>query len=179
LSESDEVKQWEQQEARRDQIDYDFRQKLASVNRKIRNTSENVPKVEHVLAFLQVNELKKKAKEAPLKDDRLQAKRLLTVVRIQHGFYLARSFKEYGDFARLALCYSVAAEIDPDQPNLWYGLARAQALLGEKEKAMESLRKAVDHGFKDADKMANDFDLRSLQEEKEFKKILERLKKQT
>src|SRR6185295_10147426 len=81
LSESDEVKQWEQQELRRDQFDYDFRQKLASVNRTIRNTSENVPKVEHVLAFLQVDELKKRAKEAPLKEDRLQAQRLLTVVR--------------------------------------------------------------------------------------------------
>jgi tetratricopeptide (TPR) repeat protein len=123
--------------------------------------------------------LKKKAKEAPLKEDRLQAQRLLTVVRIQHGFYLARSFKEYGDFARLALCYSVAAAIDPDQPNVWYGLARAQAQMGEKEQAMESLRKAVDHGFKDADKLANDFDLRSLQDEKQFKKIIERLRKQS
>lgn len=179
LSDSDEVKQWEQQEVRRDQIDYDFRQKLASVNKSIRNTSGNVPKLEHVLEFLQVADLKKKAKDAPLKEDRLQAQRLLTVVRIQHGFYLARGFREYGDFARLALCYSVAAEIDPDQPNLWYGLARAQAQMGEKEKAMESLRKAVDHGFKDADKMANDFDLRSLQDEKQFKKMLERLKKQT
>jgi tetratricopeptide (TPR) repeat protein len=179
LSESDEVKQWEQQELRRDQIDHDFRQKLASVNKSIRNTSGNVPKLEDVLAFLQIADLKKKAKDAPLKEDRLQAQRLLTVVRIQHGFYLARSFKEYGDYARLALCYSVSAEIDPDQPNIWYGLGRAQAQLGEKEKAMDSLRKAVDHGFKDADKMANDFDLRSLQDEKQFKKILERLKKQT
>jgi tetratricopeptide (TPR) repeat protein len=179
LSESDEVKQWEQQEARRDQIDHDFRQKLASVNRRIRNTSENVPKLEDVLEFLQVADLKKKAKEAQLKEDRLQAQRLLTVVRIQHGFYLARSFKEYGDYARLALCYSVAAAIDPDQPNLWYGLARAQAQMGEKEKAMDSLRKAVDHGFKDADKLTNDFDLRSLQDEKQFKRMLERLRKQS
>jgi predicted esterase len=179
LSESNEVKLWEQQEARRDQFDNDFRQKLASVNRSIRNTSGNVPKVEHVLEFLQIANLKKKAKEAPLKEDRLQAQRLLTVVRIQHGFYLARSFKEYGDFARLALCYSVSSEIDPDQPYVWYGLARAQAQMGEKEKAMESLRKAVDHGFKDADKLANDFDLRSLQEEKQFKKMIERLRKQS
>jgi tetratricopeptide (TPR) repeat protein len=179
LFDSEEVKKWQQEEVRRDQIDYDFRQKLASVNKSIRNTSGNVPKLEHVLAFLQVDELKKKAKEAPLKEDRLQAQRLLTVVAIQHGFYLARGFREYGDFERLALCYSVAVEIHPDEPYLWYGLARAQAQLGEKEKAMESLKKAVDHGFKDADKIANDFDLRSLQDEKQFKKILERLKKQT
>ena len=179
LFDSEEVKKWQQEELRRDQIDSDFRKKLASVNRSIRNTSGNVPKLELVLEFLQVAELKKKAKEAPLKEDRLQAQRLLTVVRIQHGFYLARGFHEYGDFARLALCYSVAAEIDPDQPYLWYGLARAQAQLGEKEKAIESLKKAVDHGFKDAEKMANDFDLRSLQDDKQFKKILERLKKQT
>jgi hypothetical protein len=33
-------------------------------------------------------------------------------------------------------------------------LAGAQALSGEKEKAMESLKKAVDRGFKDADKKA-------------------------
>ncbi len=179
LFDSEQVKQWQQEEVRRDQIDNDFRQKLASVNRSIRNTSGNVPKLEHVLEFLQVVGLKKKAKEAPLKEDRLQVQRLLTVVRIQHGFYLARGFREYGDFERLALCYSVAVEIDPDEPYLWYGLARAQAQLGEKEKAMESLKKAVDHGFKDADKIANDFDLRSLQDEKQFKKILERLKKQT
>lgn len=179
LSESEQVKQWQQEEVRRDQIDYDFRQKLASVNRSIRNTSGKVPKLENVLEFLQVAELKRKAKEAPLKEDRLQAQRLLTVVAIQHGFYLARGFREYGDFERLALCYSVAAEIHPDEPYLWYGLARAQAQLGEKDKAMESLKKAVDHGFNDADKIANDFDLRSLQDEKQFKKILERLKKQT
>ncbi|MCI0447912.1 hypothetical protein L0152_32435, partial [bacterium] len=82
LFESEQVKKWQQEEARRDQIDSDFRQKLASVNRSIRNTSDKVPKLQNVLEFLQVAELKKKAKEASLKEDRLQAQRLLTVVAI-------------------------------------------------------------------------------------------------
>jgi predicted esterase len=174
---SEEVKLWQQEETQRDQLDAQFRQKLQSVNQSLRDSSKNVPKLETVLAFLEIQSLKKKAAEAPSKYDRLQAQRLLEVVAVQHGFYLARGFREYGDYPRAALTLSVAAEIHPEEPLLWYKLAAAQAQMGQKENALSSLKKAVDHGFKDAEKLENDFDFISIRDEKQFKKIMEQLKK--
>ena len=45
--------------------------------------------------------------------------------------------------------------------------------MGNKDNALSSLKKAVEHGFKDAEKLENDFDLKSIRDEKQFKKILE------
>jgi predicted esterase len=174
---SEEEKKWQQEEAQRDQQDVEFRQKLQSLNQSLRDSSKNVPRLETVLAFLEIPALQKKAKEAPLKDDRLEAQRLLEVVAVQHGFYLARGFREYGDYPRAALTLSVAAEIHPEEPLLWYKLAAAQAQMNEKENALASLKKAVDHGFKDAEKLENDFDFKSVRDEKQFKKVLEEVKK--
>jgi tetratricopeptide (TPR) repeat protein len=177
LNASEEIKRWQQEETQRDQLDAQFRQKLQSVNESLRDSSKNVPKLETVLAFLDIPSLKKKAKEAPSKYDRLQAQRLLEVVAVQHGFYLARSFREYGDYPRAALTLSVAAEIHPEEPMIWYKLAAAQAQIGNKNDALSSLKKAVEHGFKDAEKLENDFDFKSIRDEKQFKKILEEIKK--
>jgi hypothetical protein len=174
---SDEVKRWQQEEVQRDQLDAQFRQKLQSLNQSLRDSAKNIPKLETVLAFLDIPSLKKKAKDAPSKYDRLQAQRLLEVVAVQHGFYLARSFREYGDYPRTALTLSVAAEIHPEEPLVWYKLAAAQVQMGDKNDALSSLKKAVDHGFKDAQKLENDFDFKSIRDEKPFKKIMEQLKK--
>jgi tetratricopeptide (TPR) repeat protein len=133
--------------------------------------------LETVLAFLEIQSLKKKAAEAPSKYDRLHAQRLLEVVAVQHGFYLARGFREYGDYPRAALTLSVAAEIHPEEPLLWYKLAAAQAQMGQKENALSSLKKAIEHGFNDSEKLENDFDFKSIRDEKQFKKILEEVKK--
>jgi predicted esterase len=177
LNASEEMKRWQQEETQRDQLDAQFRQKLQSVNQSLRDAAKNVPKLETVLAFLDIPALKNKAKEAPSKYDRLQAQRLLEVVAVQHGFYLARSFREYGDYRRAALTLSVAAEIHPEEPMIWYKLAAAQAQMGDKQNALSSLKTAVDHGFKDADKLENDFDFKSLKDEKQFQKIVEQIKK--
>jgi predicted esterase len=174
---TEEVKRWQKEETQRDQIDGQFHQKLLSVNQSLRDSSKKIPKLETVLAFLEIPALKKKATEAPSKDDRLHAQRLLEVVSVQQGFYLARGFREYGDYPRAALTLSVAAEIHPEEPFLWYRLAAAQAQMGEKDNALSSLKKAVEYGFKDAEKLENDFDLKSLRDEKQFKKILEEVKK--
>ncbi len=57
-----------------------------------------------------------------------------------------------------------------------YNVACGYALLGEKDKALEWLEKAVDMGWKDAAHLEKDSDLDSLREEAGFKKLLGRLK---
>jgi tetratricopeptide (TPR) repeat protein len=84
---------------------------------------------------------------------------------------------EYGDYARAELTFSVAAQIHPEDPWRWYLVARPQTQLGQKEKALESLQKAVQQGFDDSERMASDHDLKPLHQEKQFQKLLEATKK--
>ncbi|HSE40946.1 MAG TPA: tetratricopeptide repeat protein, partial [Acidobacteriota bacterium] len=177
LNADEKVQKMHKAESQRDLLDQQFRQKLASVNKSIQDSSKPVPTKEKVFAFLEIESLKKTAKEAPSKEERLHAQRLLELVCVQHGFYMARNFMEYGDYTRAELMFSVAAEIHPEEPWYWYSLARAQTQLGQKEIALKSLERAVKQGFDDSEKLANDFDLKPLHEEKQFKKLVEETKK--
>ncbi|MCX7703243.1 MAG: tetratricopeptide repeat protein [Planctomycetota bacterium] len=66
-------------------------------------------------------------------------------------------------------------EILASEPNDYiahYNIACAYARLGKKETAIEHLRKAVECGFSDLEKIKEDPDLESLREMEEFKKIV-------
>jgi hypothetical protein len=84
---------------------------------------------------------------------------------------------EYGDYPRAELTLSVVTHIHPEDPWVWYLLARPQAQLGKKEKALESLETAVKQGFDNSERFSSDFYLKPLHEEKQFKKLLEATKK--
>ncbi len=62
-----------------------------------------------------------------------------------------------------------------DDPMVWYNLACSQALLRMSLPAMESLKRAVELGYDDAEWMKKDEDLRSLREERGFKTLLNKL----
>ena len=68
---------------------------------------------------------------------------MLELVSVRHGFYMARNFMEYGDYPRAELTLSVVSQIHPEDPWNWYALARPQSQMGQKQKALESLEKAV------------------------------------
>ncbi len=177
MNSSEELRAWREAEKQREAFGLQFRQKLASVNKSIQDSSKPVPSREKVMAFLEIESLMKKAKEGSSKEDRLDAQRMLELVSVRHGFYMSRNFMEYGDYPRAELTLSVVSQIHPEDPWNWYSLARAQSQMGQKQKALESLELAVKQGFGDSEKMANDFDLKPLHDEKQFKKLLEETKK--
>ena len=63
------------------------------------------------------------------------------------------------------------ARILKDDPLVHYNLACSLALLGEAEKAIQELKKAVRRGYDDFRHMRKDSDLASLHGHPEFKKI--------
>jgi dienelactone hydrolase len=86
---------------------------------------------------------------------------------------LAFERREYGAaVVRLELM----AQIRPDNPRIYYHLARAHIQGGRKRDAIESLRKAVARGFKDIATLESDQDLEPLRQTAEYQKILEDLK---
>ena len=64
------------------------------------------------------------------------------------------------------------ADLAPDDAEVFYNLACSYALLGEKEKAIEILQKALLLGYRDYIYMQKDPDLANLHSDARFKEIL-------
>ncbi len=69
---------------------------------------------------------------------------------------------------------SMGAELFPEDMNWRYNVACSYALLGNKTQALKSLDEAVTLGFRDVNHMKQDSDLKSLQGDVEFAKVLAR-----
>ncbi|HET9787333.1 MAG TPA: hypothetical protein VFP47_09370, partial [Pyrinomonadaceae bacterium] len=106
---------------------------------------------------------------------RTLARRVLGSVFV--GFFeqgnMAMFRKEY---ERAATYFSICTEIQPDNAHAFFFLARAHALSGSGNKALDALKTAADKGFAGLQElMGKEFE--ELQAEKRFKEILEIVKK--
>jgi predicted esterase len=124
----------------------------------------------------QLESLRKKSEEKEPGVDRTVARRVL------HQFFVflseeARSLIQQKSYAEAAQNFAITAEIRPNNPGVFYNLARVYSLNDEKSKAIEALKKAVEKGFKDATALETDKDLDSLRNESGYRKIVEDLKK--
>jgi predicted esterase len=129
------------------------------------------------LSELRISELRKSAAEATDREERLMARRLLESVFVQTSFYLPRALLERKEPRRAALTLQVAAEIKPEEPYVWYALARARALSGEKGDALNALRRAVEAGFRDAEALGSEPGFEALRKERGYLEILESLRR--
>lgn len=69
------------------------------------------------------------------------------------------------------------AKLCPDESEVWYNLGCSYALAGRTEQSFDSLCKAVDLGYRDADWMKEDKDLTSLHTDPRFNNLLLRIAK--
>ncbi|HEY2796630.1 MAG TPA: hypothetical protein VGK26_01960 [Thermoanaerobaculia bacterium] len=159
------------EERRRDDRD---RSSLASLAARLRRSAaeDPLPPVARVAGELQIPALRKRAAYDASEDERLSAQRLLANLRVQTAFYLPRRLLEAGDWARAVLMLSVAAEIDPDAPSVYYDRAAAHARGGESGPALADLQRAVDRGFRRFDALEADPDFARLRETTAFREWL-------
>src|SRR5262249_36115024 len=86
------------------------------------------------------------------------------------GEELGRARYEAKDYRRAILALAKARELREGYPaNSAYDIACCHALLGEKEPALEWLRKALDLGFRRLRHIREDDDLKSLRDDERFK----------
>ncbi len=69
------------------------------------------------------------------------------------------------------------ARLRPGDESIFYNLACSEALLGKRNEALKSLRRAVELGYMDLVHILKDKDLASLQKEPAFLEIVDILKK--
>ena len=149
------------------------RQKLASDMR----ADEPLP-AQRIAQDLRIAALRRRAESAGSEAERQSARRILNALFVQNSFYLPREYLEHHDSRRAGLSAAFAAEVYPDRAGaVWYNFACLQAGSGDKKGALATLRRAVEKGFRDAERMEKDPDLESLRSEDEYRHIVEGLKK--
>jgi dienelactone hydrolase len=79
----------------------------------------------------------------------LEARRRLSQLGVQLGFYLPQQAMDQREWARAAFYLSVSMAIDDQSPVAWYLKAQADARLNRPRDAITSLRRAVESGFRD------------------------------
>ncbi|HEY6188230.1 MAG TPA: tetratricopeptide repeat protein [Pyrinomonadaceae bacterium] len=120
--------------------------------------------------------LRKKARSAEDSFERRVARRTLHGV---FAFYFesAMSIISTGkNYPAAVFNLEAASEMAENNPNIIYELASAYALNGDKKKALETLRRAVEKGFKDSTQITENAALAPLRKEPEYQKILEIIK---
>lgn len=68
------------------------------------------------------------------------------------------------------------AELKPANPLVHYNLACSYSLLGNTDAAINTLKKAIDLGYKDVEHLERDSDLINIRSDKRYKELIEKLK---
>jgi tetratricopeptide (TPR) repeat protein len=128
------------------------------------------------LTDLRIHELKKQADSADHQES-MAARRLLNTVLVQTSYYLPEMYKKQGQHERAVFVLSIAAEIRPESPEIWYELAAANARSGSKKKALESLRKAVERGWGDLPRLEGEAAFAPLRQDKGYQELVAEIRK--
>jgi len=122
-----------------------------------------------------VSDLKRKSEAKESSPERALALRVLsqyTISSFEQSMLLIQTKKYDLAVANLAL----DAAVTPDNPRVWYYLACAYSLNGDKRRAVDALSKAVQKGFSNLQELERNPQLDSIREEAGFKKIVENLR---
>ena len=105
----------------------------------------------------------------------LSAERILANLRAQTGFYLPQQLLDKRELAKARMLYSVAGEIDPENPNVDYNLAAASARFGDASQACKDLDRAVAKGFHRYELLEKDSDFDPIRSTPAFRACLARV----
>jgi tetratricopeptide (TPR) repeat protein len=123
-----------------------------------------------------LGELRKKARETEDSIERRIARRTLHDVFAFYYESASNLLQRRKDYSIAVSNLEIATEIAEKNPQVMYELATAYALSGEKKKALEALRRAVEKGFTDIAQMNSSPALETLRNESEYQKILDSIK---
>jgi hypothetical protein len=170
LRSSSEVKDRLKQEKTAEQSQRRLSQEFYAARERL-NTAEN-PAVAIMDVKNMISDLRMKAASRDETVDRLVARRALGAfyVSVNEQASRHRGAKKYQE---AAASLALAADIRPDNPQIFFSLARARALAGAKRQALEALKKAVELGFTNADEIAGNEDFASIRNEAAYKRLIE------
>lgn len=122
-----------------------------------------------------LSDLKQKSEAKESSPERAVARRIVTQFLIT-SFEQAVTLLQTKKYDLAAANLALDSEVMPDNWRLLYNLTCAYSLKGDKRRAIETLSKAVQKGFANADELERNDQLDAIRAEAGFKKIVEGLK---
>src|SRR5215472_4122023 len=113
-------------------------------------------------------------KSAQLSEDngeRRVARRVLEALFIQY-FEQGNDRLSRNEYVEAARSFALAGEIEPDRSGIFYYLAQAYALKGDRRHAIESLRRAIDNHFTDVEAITSNHAFDSLHADPQYQELL-------
>jgi dienelactone hydrolase len=121
-----------------------------------------------------ISDLKRKS-DAKEGVERCLARRVLNQYTIR-SFEQSMALMQSKNFDQAVANLAIDAEAMPDNWRVWYNLACAASLNGDKRRALDALNKAVQKGFSNVQELERNSQLDAIREEAGFKKIVEGLR---
>jgi regulator of sirC expression with transglutaminase-like and TPR domain len=84
-------------------------------------------------------------------------------------------YAERKEHDREIFVLSIATEIDPKSPSVFYDRAAAYAKKGDRKRALADLRQAANNGWKDRTVIDKDKDFDGLRQDAEFNQLVQSL----
>jgi tetratricopeptide (TPR) repeat protein len=168
LGQSAPIRKAQKEARRRDARDVAALNELSRKLSRAMKASE-IPTAGFLGAELGIPALRKQAASAASPEDRLSAERLLANLRVQTSFYVPERMFAANDATHALLALGVAAEIDPEEPTVYYNLACGHARAGQTTRALEALDLAVARGFQRFELLDTDPDFARVREDPAFR----------
>ncbi|NOX45515.1 MAG: hypothetical protein GXO89_00875 [Chlorobi bacterium] len=119
-----------------------------------------------------LKEIETSSKKAKDRNLRFMNKRLLNYLSLVSYMY-ARNALRSGQIEAAGKFLVIYEKVDPDNSEVYYLKAVQLAKMGENQKAIIELQKAVDKGFEDINRISNDQNFSTIRNEKGFQEILD------
>jgi hypothetical protein len=121
-----------------------------------------------------ISQLKKQVERPVYDRERIVSQRVLDGFYIG-SFYRARELLDGREYGPAAVALEICLEVRPKTAGVLFDLARACAGRKDKRKALSSLEKAVEAGFKDAERLKTTPEFEWLRNEPRFQQIAAKL----
>jgi dienelactone hydrolase len=175
LKEMKEVKQAIKDEQEQLQKQQELTGQMLELGRKLLTEPSNrAGTLKELRAIIET--LRKQANEPVDSGERRIARRSLRQVQAQTYEAAVHNYHPQKQYDVAIVNLEVAAEVTNASPYILYELARALTLAGEKKKALETLKRAVEKGLKDFSILEQQKDFDAIRQEDDFKAIIQSLK---
>lgn len=172
LNEDPRLRKNRSQEERLDGFEARYIQQMQGVFRTFIETDPALPPSQ-LARQLDLDDLARRADRGGAEGQ--AADRLLSTVLTATSFYLSRDLLAAGRPNHAASVLAVAAEIDPQNPVIWYNRSCALARAGRQMAALDALETAIDNGFDDLDLISGDGDLESIRGNDRYRELVKRI----
>jgi len=130
--------------------------------------------IEKLIANLKIPRLRKLAEQKNT-DEGVAAQRHILRIFL-HTFEAGTQLLGQKRTAQALTCLDIAAQAAPNNPYIFYDLARALALHNQKKRALQTLEKAAEKGFNNSDQLQGDGAFENLRDDSGYRRTIAKMR---